>query len=196
MSDYKEITTEDFIWNLFKRIAKDWMLITAEKMEKPILNDRRLGWFGSNVGKRCRFLLLSAWAVLQKEFCGWIGAFFIDLFQVEDHKRVGLIQFWVSGRDEDKLLKASDTGARWCPVYFKEGNLSSGLQSLRHGHGSRGFHQWAGLDENGASIKTTTHLYVGETEKAGIKQHWFFKAVMKFSFKEPVWRRPKRAMFH
>ena len=29
MSDYKKITTEDLSLNPFKRIAKDWMLITC-----------------------------------------------------------------------------------------------------------------------------------------------------------------------
>lgn len=42
MSDYKKITTEDLSLNPFKRIAKDWMLITAEKDGKA--NTMTAGW--------------------------------------------------------------------------------------------------------------------------------------------------------
>ena len=58
MSDYKKITTEDLSLNPFKRIAKDWMLITAEKDGKA--NTMTAGWGGLGVmwGKDVAFIVI------------------------------------------------------------------------------------------------------------------------------------------
>ena len=47
MSDFKKITTEELTANPFKLIGKDWMLITAGKIQH---NDRKLGRRWNNVG--------------------------------------------------------------------------------------------------------------------------------------------------
>ena len=130
MSDYKKITTEDLSLNPFKRIAKDWMLITAEKDGKA--NTMTAGWGGLGVmwGKDVAFIVIRE-SRFTKEFVDGSEYFSLTFFDEGYKKELGYLGS-VSGRDEDKIAKSGLTLAPDDAPYFKEG------------HGAGGLYHWAG----------------------------------------------------
>lgn len=168
MSDYKEITTGDLSLNPFKRIAKDWMLITAEKDGKA--NTMTAGWGGLGVmwGKDVAFIVIRE-SRFTKEFVDGSEHFSLTFFGEGYKKELGYLGS-VSGRDEDKIARSGLTLVPDAAPYFKEGNLALVCKKLYAiNMGPEGFTAGPELDENWYADKDYHTLYVGEIEKAYIK---------------------------
>ena len=168
MSDYKEITTGDLSLNPFKRIAKDWMLITAEKDGKA--NTMTAGWGGLGVmwGKDVAFIVIRE-SRFTKEFVDGSEHFSLTFFGEGYKKELGYLGS-VSGRDEDKIARSGLTLVPDAAPYFKEGNLALVCKKLYAiNMGPEGFTAGQELDENCYADKDYHTLYVGEIEKAYTK---------------------------
>lgn len=169
MSDYKEITTEDLSLNPFKRIAKDWMLITAQKDGKA--NTMTAGWGGLGVmwGKDVAFIVIRE-SRFTKEFVDGSEHFSLTFFDEGYKKELGYLGS-VSGRDEDKIAESGLTLVPDDAPYFKEGNLALVCKKLyAMDMGPEGFTIGPELDEEWYADKDYHTLYVGEIEKAYIKE--------------------------
>ena len=169
MSDYKKITTEDLSLNPFKRIAKDWMLITAEKDGKA--NTMTAGWGGLGVmwGKDVAVIVIRE-SRFTKEFVDGSEYFSLTFFDEGYKKELGYLGS-VSGRDEDKIAKSGLTLAPDDAPYFKEGNLALICKKLyATDMGPEGFTIGPELDEKWYADRDYHTLYVGEIEKAYIKE--------------------------
>ncbi|WP_195267151.1 flavin reductase [Eubacterium sp. 1001713B170207_170306_E7] len=168
MSDYKEITTGDLSLNPFKRIAKDWMLITAEKAGKA--NTMTAGWGGLGVmwGKDVAFIVIRE-SRFTREFVDSSEHFSLTFFDEGYKKELGYLGS-VSGRDEDKIARSGLTLVPDTAPYFKEGNLALICKKLYAlPMGPEGFTAGPELDEKWYADKDYHTLYVGEIEKALIK---------------------------
>lgn len=168
MSDYKEITTGDLALNPFKRIAKDWMLITAEKDGKA--NTMTAGWGGLGVmwGKDVAFIVIRE-SRFTKEFVDGSEHFSLTFFGEGYKKELGYLGS-VSGRDEDKIARSGLTLVPDAAPYFKEGNLALVCKKLYAiNMGPEGFTAGSELDEKWYADKDYHTLYVGEIEKAYTK---------------------------
>lgn len=168
MSDYKEITTGDLSLNPFKRIAKDWMLITAEKDGKA--NTMTAGWGGLGVmwGKDVAFIVIRE-SRFTKEFVDGSEHFSLTFFGEGYKKELGYLGS-VSGRDEDKIARSGLTLVPDAAPYFKEGNLALVCKKLYAiNMGPEGFTAGPELDKKWYADKDYHTLYVGEIEKAYTK---------------------------
>ncbi|MEG0377635.1 MAG: flavin reductase family protein [Eubacterium sp.] len=168
MSVYKEITSDQFELNPFKRISKDWMLITAEKDGK--VNTMTAGWGGLGVmwGKEVAFIVIRE-SRFTKEFVDAADCFSLTFFEEYYKKELGYLGK-VSGRDEDKISKSGLTLLKDNAPYFKEGNLAFICKKLyRKDLDKDGFTDNLELDKKWYADKDYHTLYIGEIEKILMK---------------------------
>lgn len=167
--DYKEINADDLTLNPFKRIAKDWMLITAEKDGK--VNTMTAGWggFGEMWGKNTAFIVIRE-SRYTKEFVDHAEYFSLTFFSDAYKKELGYLGK-VSGRDEDKIGKSGLTLIHDKAPYFKEGNLAVVCKKLYAlPMGKEGFTEGQqDLDSQWYGDGDYHTLYVGEIEKVFVK---------------------------
>lgn len=165
MSDFKEIKSENLELNPFKRISKDWMLITAKKDDK--VNTMTAGWGGLGVmwGKDVAFIVIRK-SRFTKAFVDASDYFSLTFFADSYKKQLGYLGS-VSGRDEDKILKSGLTLTKDTTPYFEEGDLALICKKLYATDlGPEGFTIGPELDEKWYADKDYHVLYIGEIEKA------------------------------
>lgn len=166
---YQTIETDTLMLNPFKRIAKGWMLITAEKDGK--VNTMTAGWGGFGVmwGKNVAYIVIRE-SRFTKEFIDNSDTFSLTFFD-ESYKKTLSYLGTVSGRDEDKIAKSGLTLVNDADApYFEEGNLAMICHKLyAMPMGPEGFTDGPDLDEKFYSDKDYHTLYVGEIKKVMVK---------------------------
>ena len=108
---FHEICAKDFENSVFHTIAKEWMLITAEKQMdgKPVANTMTASWggLGHLWNKNVAFAFIRPQRYT-KEFVDQSEYFSLCFFGGEKMKELGYLGT-VSGRDEDKIQKSGLT---------------------------------------------------------------------------------------
>lgn len=121
MKDFKDITTEQLSLNPFK-LKDQWMLITAQKEGKVNTMTASWGGFGVMWGKEVAFVVIRPQRYT-KEFVDASESFSLSFFD-ERYKKDLAYLGRISGRDEDKITRASLTIATHNNVpYFKEAEM-------------------------------------------------------------------------
>lgn len=121
MSEFKEITHEQFEYSPFKLLDKDWMLITAEKDGKVNTMTASWGGFGVMWNKSVVYIVIRPQRYT-KEFIDHSSTFSLSFFDKSYKKQLGYLGS-ISGRDTDKIknsaltvINAEDEGT----PYFEE----------------------------------------------------------------------------
>lgn len=108
---FHEICAKNFENSVFHTIAKEWMLITAEKQMngKPVANTMTASWggLGHLWNKNVAFAFIRPQRYT-KEFVDQSEYFSLCFFGGEKMKELGYLGT-VSGRDEDKIQKSGLT---------------------------------------------------------------------------------------
>lgn len=110
MSNFKEITTEEFVHSPFKILDKDWMLVTAAKEEKVNTMTASWGGFGVLWNKNVAFVFIRPQRYT-KEFVDHSDTLTLTFYSKEYKKQLGYMGR-VSGRDVDKIKESGLTLAR------------------------------------------------------------------------------------
>ncbi len=113
---FKEIKAEDLVFNPFKKIGKEWMLITAGNNEKFNTMTASWGGFGIMWGKNVATTYLRPQRYT-KEFVDANDVFTISFYD-ETYKKALNICGSVSGRDTNKIEQAGLT------PYFIDGTVA------------------------------------------------------------------------
>ena len=102
MAQWKEIAPNQWEESVFRRIGKDWMLVTAEK-EDGSVNTMTASWGGLGImwNKPVAFVVIRPQRYT-KEFVDASGRLSLTFFGEEYRKMMGYMGT-VSGRDEDKI---------------------------------------------------------------------------------------------
>ncbi len=113
MDKYKEIKPYDFDENIFKRIGKDWMLITAASNGK--VNTMTAAWGGLGVlfNKNVAYIFVRPQRYT-KQFVDDASTFSLTFFDDSYKEQLSYLGT-VSGKDEDKITKSNLT-----TVYMNE----------------------------------------------------------------------------
>ena len=123
MSNFKEITPEEYKGNVFNDIGKKWMLITAAKDGKVNTMTASWGNMGVMWGKDIVSVFIRQ-TRFTKEFVDNADCFSISFLDHEKYAKELSYLGTVSGRDEDKIAKSGLTVEK-CEntPYFAEGKL-------------------------------------------------------------------------
>lgn len=102
MSQWKEAVPEQWEESVFKRIGKDWMLVTAEKPDGSV-NTMTASWGGLGVmwGKPVAFVVIRPQRYT-KEFIDASGRLSLS-FYGEEYRKMLSYMGSTSGRDADKI---------------------------------------------------------------------------------------------
>ena len=106
MSNFKEITPEEYKGNVFNDIGKKWMLITAAKDGKVNTMTASWGNMGVMWGKDIVSVFIRQ-TRFTKEFVDNADCFSISFLDHEKYAKELSYLGTVSGRDEDKINKAN-----------------------------------------------------------------------------------------
>lgn len=106
MSNFKEITPEEYKENVFNDIGKKWMLITAAKDGKVNTMTASWGNMGVMWGKDIVSVFIRQ-TRFTKEFVDNADCFSISFLDHEKYAKELSYLGTVSGRDEDKINKAN-----------------------------------------------------------------------------------------
>lgn len=121
MSQFKEISIEQYSCNPFQMIGESWMLITAEKDGQVNTMTASWGGLGHMWSKNVAFIVIRPQRYT-KEFVDAADTFSLCFF--DDHYKKTLAYLGgVSGRIEDKILKSGLTVSHYndTPI-FEEAN--------------------------------------------------------------------------
>lgn len=124
MSKFIEIKPQQFKYNPFKLIGKDWMLITAKKDIDDKVNTMTAAWggFGFMWGKDVAYIVVRPQRYT-KEFVDNSNCFSLTFFD-ESFKETLSYLGTSSGRNEDKIEKSKLTISYEDNIpYFKEANI-------------------------------------------------------------------------
>lgn len=105
MDTFKEIKAEELQENPFKKIGKDWMLVTAKSGDN--INTMTASWGGLGVmwNKNVAFVVIRPQRYT-KEFIDSSDSFSLSFYDEKYKKNLTYLGS-VSGRDENKIKKAS-----------------------------------------------------------------------------------------
>lgn len=119
---FKEIQAENFSYNPFQTIGKDWLLITAEKEGNVNTMTASWGGFGVMWGKNVAYIVIRPQRYT-KEFVDASTGFSLTVFDKSYHKTLSYLGS-VSGRDEDKIKNSALTIQYEHTIpYFNEAKL-------------------------------------------------------------------------
>lgn len=169
MSKFKEISPEQFEYNPFKIIGKDWMLITAGKEGK--VNTMTASWGGLGVmwGKNVAFAVLRPQRYT-KEFVDNSESFSLSFYDSSYKKQLGYLGS-VSGRQENKIEKAGLKVAHVDKVpYFEEANMVIVCEKLYAQEYKPDCFIAKELDGEWYPDKDYHTLYVSEVKKILVKE--------------------------
>lgn len=124
MSQWKEVAPEQWEGNVFQRIGKDWMLVTAEKPDGEV-NTMTASWGGLGVmwGKPAAFVVIRPQRYT-KEFVDASGRLSLTFYGEEYHRMLSYMGS-TSGRDADKVAVQGLTVAHEDGVpYFEEADTA------------------------------------------------------------------------
>ena len=107
MNDFKEMNFDDFNFNPFTKIGKEWMLITAGKKDKINTMTASWGSLGVMWGKNVAFTFIRPQRYT-KEFIDNNETFSLCFFTEEFKKDLSYLGS-VSGKAEDKISKTNLT---------------------------------------------------------------------------------------
>lgn len=107
MSQWKELKPEEWNESVFRKVGKQWMLVTAEKEGK--VNTMTASWGGLGIlwGKPVAFVFIRPQRYT-KEFVDQADRMSLSFLGEEYRKELSYLGT-VSGRDEDKIAKAGLT---------------------------------------------------------------------------------------
>ncbi len=122
MHSFQEVSIDYMDINPFKKIGKDWMLVTAGNEEKANSMTASWGAVGEMWGKDSVFVFIRQ-SRFTKEFIDREGKFSLS-FPGEEYRRDMKYLGTVSGRDEDKM-KAAKVKVDYCDgvPYIDEAKL-------------------------------------------------------------------------
>ncbi len=160
---WKEINIEDWKGNVFHKIGKQWMLISAEHEER--VNAMTASWGGMGIlwNKPVAFIFVRP----QRFTKPLIDAndHFALTFYGEDQRDMLAYMGKASGRDEDKIAHANLTVIKDHAPYFDQANEALICRKLfAQELDPEGF-QDAMVDQKNYPSKDYHFLYVGEIEK-------------------------------
>jgi flavin reductase (DIM6/NTAB) family NADH-FMN oxidoreductase RutF len=165
VSNYKEITHDQFEHSPFKLLDKDWMLVTAAKEGKVNTMTASWGGFGVLWGKSVAYVVIRPQRYT-KEFIDHSNTFSLSFFDNSYKKQLGYLGS-VSGRDTDKIQNSAltVTEAEEGTPYFAEAKiviLAKKLyaQELKPEHFTE-----IGLDEKFYPEHDYHTLYIAEVSK-------------------------------
>lgn len=120
MSEFKNISPDQFDFSPFRLIGKEWMLITAENEGK--VNSMTASWGGLGVmwGKNVAYVVIRK-SRFTKKLVDAADSFSLTFFEHKKYQKTLGYMGSVSGRDEDKIEKSGLTVAHQNGVpYFAE----------------------------------------------------------------------------
>ncbi len=162
MNKLKEIGIQEFNYNPFEMIGKDWMLITAQKDGK--VNTMTASWGGLGVIWNCNvayiFVRQSRYT---KEFIDSSDSFSLTFYDTEKYRKALAYLGSVSGRDENKIEKAGLTIEYTNGIpYFNEAKTVILCKKLsRHYLSPEGFISES-VDSQYYKDKDYHDMYIGE----------------------------------
>lgn len=124
MSQWKEIAPEQWEGNVFQKIGKDWMLVTAQKPDGSV-NTMTASWGGLGVmwGKPVVFVVIRPQRYT-KEFIDASGQLSLT-FYGEEHRKMLSYMGTTSGREADKVAAQGLTVAHEDGIpYFEEADAA------------------------------------------------------------------------
>jgi len=124
MAQWKEMSPNQWEESVFRRISKDWMLVTAKK-EDGSVNAMTASWGGLGImwNKPVAFVVIRPQRYT-KEFVDASGALSLTFFG-EEYRKMLAYMGTVSGRDENKIAVQGLTVAYEGEIpYFEEANTA------------------------------------------------------------------------
>ena len=165
----KKIAPKDIDKNVIKLIGQDWMLVTAQKDGKA--NTMTASWGGLGVmwGKNVAYIVLRPQRYT-KEFVDAGETFSLSVLDEEYRKTLSYLGT-VSGRDEDKITKASLTveHADGTP-YFGEANTVLVCRKLYAQNYDPACFIDKSCDEKWYPDKDYHTMYIAEVEKVLVRE--------------------------
>jgi len=168
MSDFVQITPEEWKVNPFKSIGKDWMLITAKKEDK--VNTMTAAWGGLGVmwGKNVAYVVIRPQRYT-KEFVD-AGETFTLSFMSDVNRKETAYLGKVSGRDENKIEKSGLTVKEIDGTpYFEEAKTVLKCKKLYRQEMNAECFLGADEDEKWYPDKDYHFMYIAEIETVLVK---------------------------
>ncbi|MDR1774660.1 MAG: flavin reductase [Clostridioides sp.] len=169
MSSFKEIQVNEFDFNPFSAIGKEWMLITAKKGDK--VNTMTASWGGVGVlwNKNVVFAFIRPQR-FTKEFVDSSDSFSISFYDEKYRKELTYCGR-TSGRDEDKIEKIGFKTLFSDDVpYFEESNVTLICKKLYRQSMDPNSFLYEELKEKNYPENDYHAVYVAEIEKILVKE--------------------------
>lgn len=164
---FKEITIEEYQQNVFHKIGKEWMLISAEAADT--CNAMTASWGGMGIlwNKPVAFIFVRPQRYTNRLLTE--AQHFALSFYPEDMRDMLSYMGKASGKDEDKIAKAGLHIVKDHAPYFKEAKEAIICRKLFAQELNPECILDAAIDKQNYPLKDYHILYVGEIEKILVK---------------------------